>query len=929
MSKILALRDYQRECIADLHSRWDAGAWRVPSVLATGLGKGHPLETEVPTPQGWRRWGDLKVGDFVFGRDGSSTEVLEIYDRGTLDAYRVTFSDESSVLVDGDHLWTVRDSSNGRRWGTLETRVLARANLKLERGYRFHVPMSAPLERPALELPLDPYVVGSLISNGSMTGSGTQLTTPDLEVAARVARATQCNKVKDVTEGICDRYSLPGLVGVTRALGMRAGSLEKRIPAPYLEGSLEQRTALLNGLMDGDGAARDSSRRSVSYFSSSAVLARDVSELVTSLGGTGIVKRYDRGAKGVEYAVRILLPSSVSAFSTDRKGVAGTSSTRNLQPKRAIIAVTLEGSSTIRCIRVAARDSLYLITRQHIVTHNTVIFSHLAEEFLVSNPGKRVLVLAHTDELVLQAARKMKEVAPHRSVGIVKAERNDIAAHVIVGSVQTLRNAARRKALRNVGLIIVDEAHHAVASTYRAILEHFGALPDAESGVKPIVRVAGFTATLARGDKLKLSDVWEECTFKRGISFGIRRGYLLDVRGARVIVPDLNLSAVKKSGGDFQDSSLAEELDRAFAPEIVAKEYKRLAGDRKGLNFVPTVEAAYHFAAAFEEQGIPSAVVHGKLAREERRSLLRKLATGEVQVVHNCAVLTEGFDDPTISCVVISRPTRSAPLYQQMVGRGLRPDLSLPSEERGDCLVLDVAGASRAHDLRSLVDLSEREISPELIDDELSLIELEELQELEEQKAGDGPGPEQEIYYGETDAEDFDPLGRVGIGAWLQTGAGTYFLPCGKDAYILLVPSAEPGLWDVAWMTSKIGTFMQTRCAGAQPYVTSERTCSMGCGHTGSQGGTTEHRELSLEMGCSWAEEVLEELGGDAGMLLGASKKRWRRGAPSDAQLFQAARRGIEVNPEVTKGELSDLISQRIATDRIDPVVQFMINARS
>jgi superfamily II DNA or RNA helicase len=557
-------------------------------------------------------------------------------------------------------------------------------------------------------------------------------------------------------------------------------------------------------------------------------------------------------------------------------------------------------------------------------TGKTVVFTHLAEQFLSNNPGKRVLVLAHTDELVLQAARKMKEVAPDRSVGIVKAERNDIAAHVIVASVQSLRSQKRRAQIRNVGLVICDEVHHCTANTYRAIFEYYGCMKEEDA-----TPLAGFTATLARSDKAKISDIIQDVPFVRGISFGIRRGYLLDVRGARIVIPDLNMGSVKKSGGDFQDASLAEELERTFAPEIVAKEYQRLAGERKGIAFWPLVETAEHASRAFNEQGIRSEVIHGMLARDVRRSILRRLNTGETQVVHGVGVLTEGFDDPTVSCVVMGRPTKSKALYQQCVGRGLRPDLSLAAAERGDCLVLDVAGASRAHDLRSLVDLSEREISPELIDDELSLIELEELQELEDQNAGDGPGPEQEIYYGETDAEDFDPLGRVGIGAWLRTDAGTYFLPCGKDAYILLVPSAEPGLWDVAWMTSKIGTFMHRQCAGAQPYVTATRTCSMGCGHTGSQGGTTEHRELSLEMGCSWAEEVLEELGGDAGMLLGASKKRWRKGAPSEAQLFQAARKGIEVSSDVTKGELSDLISQRVATDRIDPVVQFMINARS
>src|ERR1043165_247059 len=110
----------------------------------------------------------------------------------------------------------------------------------------------------------------------------------------------------------------------------------------------------------------------------------------------------------------------------------------------------------------------------------TVIFTHLAEAFLAANPGKRVLVLSHTEELGDQAAAKMRAVAPHRTVGIVRAGLNQVGAEVISGSVPTLRNLKRRQAIRNVGLIIVDECHHVMAKTYLTILRHFGELPDPE-----------------------------------------------------------------------------------------------------------------------------------------------------------------------------------------------------------------------------------------------------------------------------------------------------------------------------------------------------------------------------------------------------------------------------------------------------------------
>lgn len=557
----------------------------------------------------------------------------------------------------------------------------------------------------------------------------------------------------------------------------------------------------------------------------------------------------------------------------------------------------------------------------------TVIFAHLIKREAAANPGRRILVLVHTDELVQQAVAKIQKVAPHLNIGIVKAAVNQVTARVIVGSVQTLRNAKRRAQLRNVGLIIVDECHHAVAPTYRGILEHFGAFdePSPEpfplagespaeyqaavdamrEAEQPRVKVAGFTATLARGDKQKLSDVWEECTFSRDISFGIRRGYLLDVRGKRIIIADFDLSKVATRGGDYAEGALADELERAFAPERIAEEYVKHASDRKGLAFWPTVATAEHGARAFNEAGIPSAVIHGGLGQLERRLILKRLASGEIQCVHNCAVLTEGFDDPTISCVVIARPTRSAPLYQQMIGRGLRPDLSLPVVERGDCLVMDCVGASAVHGLRSLIDLSERRIPEELWDEELSLIELEELAEAEEQRLGDGPGFPKEIYNGETAAVDFDPLGRTTGGAWIRTQGGSYFVPCGDNMYVFLAPSEEgESLYDVVWVTK-----------------------SRGVQRDGAEAGLTEHRGLPLDMATSWAEEVMTELGGDMAKTLGDAKRPWRRQQPSEKQKAWAERRRIDIEG-MRKGEVADLMTAGFASARIDPIVAAVLAER-
>lgn len=565
----------------------------------------------------------------------------------------------------------------------------------------------------------------------------------------------------------------------------------------------------------------------------------------------------------------------------------------------------------------------------------TEIFSPLEGMWVIGNEfmnrplhetyglGARVLVLAHTDELIEQAAKKARLRNPKLSVGVVKAGQNETTAQVIVSSRQTLASAARRAQLRNIGLIIIDECHHALrTNTYGKILEHFGAFELHMNLPKPRCLVAGFTATLARSDKGKLSTVWERGQgggrpFTRDILFGIRRGYLLDVTGQRVIVPDMDLSGVKKQGGDYQDAALAEELERTFAPQIIAAKYAEVARDaagelRMGLAFWPLVETAYHGAEAFEDQGIPSAVVHGGLPREERRLILKRFHAGEIKVVHNCMVLTEGFDEPRADVVVVARPTKSAPLYQQMVGRVLRPDLTIEASARGRALVLDVTGAGASNDLCSLIDLSpERRIDPALAEEERSLLELDDLMAEFELRSGtvtlDDPAY---VHDGPAEVREFDPLHRTRT--WQQTPAGTYYMPAGANGYVFLAESfaGDPGQWDVVW------------CAEA----------------TGGGQQLTGYQGLSLDEALLAAEDETSERGGLGTKTLTTRSASWRKLTPTEAQLKFCRTLGIVVPlrdgvPDLiatsttsawNKGQVADAITARKAARRIDPLVKFV-----
>jgi ATP-dependent helicase IRC3 len=577
----------------------------------------------------------------------------------------------------------------------------------------------------------------------------------------------------------------------------------------------------------------------------------------------------------------------------------------------------------------------------------TVVFAHRALRFHEKreNLGKRVLVLAHTDELVTQAAKKIKNVAPHLQVGIVKAALNQVQAQVVVASVQSLRNPKRRNQIRNVGKIVVDECHHATASTYINILEHYGALGRAcakciEDG-KPAAcgeredppadgAVAeGFTATLARSDKSKLSQVWQEVAFKRDIAFMIRRKYLLDVRGKRIEVPDFTTKGLKTSGGDFQAEDLADRLVESLAPELVAKAYKEHAADRSGLVFTPNVASAYVFAEALVEQGITAEVVHGALPQEERRLIIKRLESGDTQVLVNCMVLTEGFDSPRVSCVVIARPTKSSPLYQQMVGRGLRL-----FDGQDECLVLDVVGASRQHGLASLVDLSGREDKPDEVQDGQSLLEFEDMLLIEEQEEqGQGQGLPEEYYAGPVEVVDFDPLSRDSHRVWKTTASGIHYLPMGatnaklgtQGLYYFLVPhwgpDAEPGEVSVVWCTQDGKAANQTLQAAGLP---------------ARPVGATEHQALPVSQAMVWAEQEVEDLairqGLDPTETFSKKAAPWRKREASDKQISMARGLGIPGIPDdddpFTKkpraGEVSDLIDNVMAARVIDRWVAFL-----
>lgn len=318
-------------------------------------------------------------------------------------------------------------------------------------------------------------------------------------------------------------------------------------------------------------------------------------------------------------------------------------------------------------------------------TGKTIVFASVAADQV--RAGDRVLILAHRGELLEQAADKLQ-----RSTGLVsaveKAESTclDSWFRVVVGSVQTLQRTARLERFPHdyFGTIIIDEAHHAITDGYRRILDYF-------SGAK----VLGVTATPDRGDMRNLGEVFDSLAFEYKLTDAIKEGYLCKIM-AQTIPLQLDITSVTMSGGDYAVADLGTALD-PYLEQIAAEMAVRCKG-RKTVVFLPLIRTSQKFRDLLNANGFRAAEVNGQSA--DRKEVLADFDAGKYNVLCNSMLLTEGWDCPSVDCVVVLRPTKVRSLYSQMVGRGTRL-----SPGKTDLLLLDFLWMTDKHELCRPADL--------------------------------------------------------------------------------------------------------------------------------------------------------------------------------------------------------------------------------
>ena len=517
----------------------------------------------------------------------------------------------------------------------------------------------------------------------------------------------------------------------------------------------------------------------------------------------------------------------------------------------------------LRDYQQAARDAIFQAHREGVTrplaclptgTGKTILFGAVAKD-----RNTKTLVLAHRDELLNQAIEKIGLIWPEASFGRVKADENDFQAQVVCASVQTLARPNRLEQVAHAGFetVIVDEAHHAAALSYRRILDYLGFMEG-----DPALMNLGVTATAHRGDGVALGSIFEKIVYQVSILTMIRAGYLSDLRGFRVTT-GTDLSKVGVRNGDFIEGQLAAAVNTPERNQAVVDAYLEYATGRKAIAFAVDVAHAEDLAETFRSSGVEAEAVSGKTPDDERKEILARFSAGEIQVITNCAVLTEGYDEPAVSCILMARPTKSKTLYIQCIGRGTR---LFPGKT--DCIVLDFTDSR--HDVCSL---------PTLVGKVLTLEQGQSVREAMIEAAKE----KREQWLPPTGpvkitTQEIDLLGRSQF-RWFQAGK-QWRLPVAPGLYVVLAPEGEK---------------YRVILAGK-----------------GKDGENINQHLYPVALPVGYAQGVAEDYARANARIFASKNATWRRQPPTEKQIELAKKLGLDISG-MTKGDVSDLFEEFFA----------------
>ncbi|HZK38337.1 MAG TPA: DEAD/DEAH box helicase family protein [Clostridia bacterium] len=698
----MQLRPYQQEAKQAILKEWAGGVNKTLLVLPTGchaagekilMANGNLINAE-----------DIRPGDILCGSDGTPRNVLEVHS-GEDEMFKVIPIKGKEFVVSANHPLT-----------------LIRTNLKSKPKYPSQQPNNSFVDVPVKEwiswskykkhiyklirckhvktflggkkiLPISPYFLGILLGDGGLTTS-INITTPDKEVVEYIKKEAQKYNMHLRKEPAGRASTYLFVSNDNSALGMKGSILhqqlkelglrnlrsgDKYVPFIYKTSEINNRLEVIAGLIDSDGSL---SCNGYDFISKSQRLSEDLAYMCRSVGLAAYVtkckKSNQNGFTGTYYRVSISGDCTIIPNRVRHKKAKKRKQKKDVL--RTGFAVESLGMGEYYGFTVDG-DNRYLLD-DFTITHNTgktIVFSKLAEKRV--RYGDRVLILAHRGELLEQAADKMAQ-ATGLGCAVEKAEETclDSWFRVVVGSVQSLMREERLNQFSQdfFDVVIVDEAHHALADSYQRVLNHF---TDA--------KVLGVTATPDRGDMRNLGQYFESLAYEYTLPKAIKDGYLSPIK-AQTIPLKLDLTAVRQQAGDFSTRDLGTALDPYLYQ--IADEMAKYCMDRRTLVFLPLIATSQKFTEILNSKGFDAAEVNGE--SKDRTEILTDFENGKYNVLCNSMLLTEGYDHPEIDCIVVLRPTKIRSLYSQMVGRGTRlhPD-------KDHLLLLDFLWHTERHEL--------------------------------------------------------------------------------------------------------------------------------------------------------------------------------------------------------------------------------------
>lgn len=670
---MMELRPYQKEAVEAIFNEWEKGIKRILLVLPTGC---HDKNQGILMFDGSiKKSSEIEVGDKLMGDDGTPRNVLHL-SRGVSQMYKVIPVKGKAFTVTGNHILPLVRTNEKRnpkfpcqkKGGEIDF-ITVEDYMKSSKWFKHIHKLIRSKEIQSFDydshVSIDPYFLGLVLGDGGLKYQ-ISITTADKECVDEIVKQSKIYGFTFRTEpaGKAKTYFLK--LGKNKLLKKQLeelgilgkGSYDKFVPEAYKFGDLETRKQILAGLLDTDGSLNCNV---FDFISASKRLAEDVTFIARSLGlsafCTPTVKTCQNNFQGTFWRVSI----SGDTFKIPNRIPHKTANERK-QKKNALRTGIKEiipvGKDNYYGFTVDG-NNLYLMD-DFTITHNcgkTICFAKVAEECV--SQGKRVLILAHRGELLEQAADKIKKVTG-LNCSVEKAEQTAIGSwmRITVGSVQTLQNEKRLKKYKQDAFdtIIVDEAHHILSASYQKVMDYFC---DAN--------VLGVTATPDRGDMKNLGQFFESLAYEYTLPKAIKNKYLSPIR-AQTIPLDIDFSDVSVQAGDFKASDIGHALDPYL--HVIAKEMETYCKGRKTVVFLPLVATSQDFKNILNENGFRAAEVNGN--SEDRKQVLSDFDKGKYNVICNSMLLTEGWDCPSVDCIIVLRPTKIRSLYAQMVGRGTR-----------------------------------------------------------------------------------------------------------------------------------------------------------------------------------------------------------------------------------------------------------------